>query len=314
MKVRAILNPRAGVAAHRALDAVRARPPTWPDLEVRLTDGPGRRTAAGARGRRRRARSSCSPSGGDGTANEVARGLLGTADRARHRAGGLGQRPRARPAASPCDPARALAALERGAARRMDVGRSTAAVPERGRRRLRRRRGLRTSTRRGAAGGRRGILTYVRMSLRLAESSTSAPAVRLERRRARVEGAPFIVAFCQRPPVRRRAPSSNPGREARRRAARHRRDLRGRAAAWRLWPRRPASSWAASSALAATGASAAASAPCSPRASAVRAPPRRRARSPERARLEVCAPAARAAHARAPGATAEDPEGPFLPA
>ena len=123
--------------------AGRGRPPTAPSTPCErgrppgrtsrcaVTERPGRRPRprrGGGRGRRRR---SCSPSGGDGTANEVGPGAARLGDALGHRARGLGQRPRPRPAASPCDPDRALAALEDGSDPAHGRGPSTAAVPER---------------------------------------------------------------------------------------------------------------------------------------------------------------------------------------
>ena len=77
MKVRAILNPRAGVAAHRTRDAVEQGRPGWDDYAVYLTRAPGHATdlareavASGA--------DVVVAVGGDGTVNEVARGLMGT--------------------------------------------------------------------------------------------------------------------------------------------------------------------------------------------------------------------------------------------
>ena len=162
MKIRAILNPRAGLAAQRALEALRAPRSRWPAIDVRLTEGPG--------DARRLARSAADEGidivlavGGDGTANEAAWGLLGT-DSA------LGIVPMgsgnglARTIGLPLTPAEALATLESAVVRRMDVGMLEdrpflnvagvgfdAAVGE-------------AFHRQGRKGGRRGVFTYVRLT------------------------------------------------------------------------------------------------------------------------------------------------------
>jgi diacylglycerol kinase (ATP) len=191
MKGIAILNPRAGLAAERAHAALE-RSPHWRDFEVRVTAGPGdaRRFAeeaasAGAE--------TVLAIGGDGTANETAWGLLGTST-------ALGLVPRgsgnglARTLDIPLTPDRALATLAEAVPRAMDVGMVNGRpflniagsgfdaqvgvdFHEHGRR-----------------GGRRGVFTYVRLSLRRA-LSYRAESVVLVAGEQRFDGRALLVAF-----------------------------------------------------------------------------------------------------------------------
>jgi diacylglycerol kinase (ATP) len=120
VKVRAILNPRAGVAAHRARTAVERGHPSWHDYAVYLTREPGHATelaqeavAAGA--------DLVLAIGGDGTVNEVSRGLIGTGVALGIVPAGSGNG-LARALRLPLRPDRALAALASGTTCRMDVG------------------------------------------------------------------------------------------------------------------------------------------------------------------------------------------------
>ena len=120
MKVRAILNPRAGVAAHRMREAVERGRPAWKDYAVYLTREPGHATelareavAAGA--------DVVLAVGGDGTVNEVARGLIGSPAALGIVPVGSGNG-LARALRIPLQPEAALHALESGARRRMDIG------------------------------------------------------------------------------------------------------------------------------------------------------------------------------------------------
>jgi len=161
MKVRAILNPRAGVAAARARAALLSGP--WPDLDLIETRAPGhaRELAAEA------AAAGCDlvlVAGGDGTANEVAWGLLGSATALGLVPVGSGNG-LARTLRIPLRPTAALRALSNGGVRRMDVGFANG------------RPFLNVSGAgldaligadfhaHGRAGGRRGVMTYVRLSI-----------------------------------------------------------------------------------------------------------------------------------------------------
>ena len=193
MKVRAILNPRAGVAAHRTREAVEQGRPGWDDYAVYLTRAPGHATdlareavASGA--------DVVVAVGGDGTVNEVARGVIGTARRPRASSPSGSGNGLARALRLPLDPARALEALECGVVRAMDVGRLNGrpflnvagigfdavvghAFHERGKR-----------------GGRRGLLGYVHLSLRELIAYRPTPLA-LECGGERLEIAPFVVTF-----------------------------------------------------------------------------------------------------------------------
>lgn len=164
MKARAILNPRAGLKARKALESLRSGRPTWRALDIVLTEGPGDATRL-AREAAERGDDAVLAVGGDGTVNEVAAGLVGSAT-------ALGVVPMgsgnglARTLGLPLRPAAALVALESAVTRRMDVGRANgrlflnvagagfdAAVGE-------------DFHAHGRRGGRRGVLTYVRLSAR----------------------------------------------------------------------------------------------------------------------------------------------------
>jgi YegS/Rv2252/BmrU family lipid kinase len=196
VRVRAILNPRAGVSARRALEDVRRGRPSWRDLEVTLTTGPGdalrlAREAAEARA------DLVLAVGGDGTANEVARGLLGTGVPLGIVPAGSGNG-LARALGIPRSPSRALDALESAVVRRIDVG-TVNGVPF-----------LNVAGvgfdalvgwafhRAGRNGGRRGIFTYVRISLALVRSYEPVP-LHLEAGAERFAGRPFLVAFANGP-------------------------------------------------------------------------------------------------------------------
>ncbi len=197
MKVRAILNPRAGVAAHKTRDAVERGRPGWSDYAVYLTRAPGHATEL-AREAVAGGAEVVLAVGGDGTVNEVAQGVLGSRAALGIVPVGSGNG-LARALRIPLQPSRALAALETAERRGMDVGLLNGrlflnvagvgfdaavghAFHERGRR-----------------GGRRGILGYLHLSLRELRSYC-APRLVLE-----VEGGerhelrPFVLTFANGP-------------------------------------------------------------------------------------------------------------------
>jgi YegS/Rv2252/BmrU family lipid kinase len=196
LRIHAIWNPRAGVAARHVLDALPHERPFWKDVTVRTTTGPGDAQAFAAQAAAEGA-GLVLAMGGDGTANEVARGLLG-------RDVTLGLVPvgsgngLARALRLPLDPIRALLALESGVPRRMDVGfvndKPFLNVA-----------GVGFDALVGAAfhqagrnGGRRGILTYVRMSVSLLASFRAVP-LRLEAEAETREVRPFVLVCANGP-------------------------------------------------------------------------------------------------------------------
>lgn len=196
MKVRAILNPRAGVSPQVARRAAERGHPRWSDFDLLVTEGPGHatelaRAAAGA------GAELVLSVGGDGTANEVARGLLGSE-------AALGIVPMgsgnglARALRIPLHPARALDALDAGVRRRIDVGMldgrpflNVAGV------------GFDAVVSRafhdsGRRGGRRGLLGYLRLSLR-EMLRYHAPRLVVEAGGERHALRPFVVTFANGP-------------------------------------------------------------------------------------------------------------------
>ncbi len=191
MKTRAILNPRAGLAATRALRALESHP-AWRGTEVLVTKarGEARDFAADAAAAGYDVVLSI---GGDGTANEAAWGLIGSNT-------ALGLVPMgsgnglARTLGIPLRAERAVEALAHAVRRRMDVGivngRPFLNVA-----------GAGFDAQVGAdfhahglRGGRRGVLTYVRLGL-LRTWSYRAEQWRLEAGDGRFEGRALVVAF-----------------------------------------------------------------------------------------------------------------------
>jgi len=197
VKVRAIMNPRAGVRARGVREAVEGGRPGWRDYAVELTREPGHATqlareavAVGAE--------LVLAVGGDGTVNEVAQGLLGSATALGIVPVGSGNG-LARALRVPLRAPRALAALESAQRRAIDVGFLNgrpflnvagvgfdAAVGQ-------------AFHDHGRAGGRRGFLGYVRLCLR--ELRRYRP-IRLSIEVAGgepVQAAPFVLTFANGP-------------------------------------------------------------------------------------------------------------------
>jgi len=190
VKVRAILNPRAGLAASRAREALLAGP--WPDLDLIETRAPGHARELSSEA----VRADCDlvlAAGGDGTANEVAWGLLGsrTAFGLVPLGSGNGL---ARSLRIPLDARRAVGTLASGVVRSVDVGvangRPFFNVAGAG---LDAIIGADFQAH-GHAGGRRGVLTYVRLSVPRA-LRYRAPLWRLTAGEERFEGRALIVGF-----------------------------------------------------------------------------------------------------------------------
>lgn len=191
MKGVAILNPRAGLAAARARAALE-RSAHWRGMEVRLTTAPGdarhfaaEAAAAGAE--------IVLAIGGDGTANEIAWGLLGSST-------ALGLVPMgsgnglARTLSIPLKPDRALATLADAVPRAMDVGmineRPFLNVAGAG---FDAQVGL-DFHEHGRRGGRRGVFTYVRLSV-LRAMNYRAEGWVLNAGTETFDGRAYIVAF-----------------------------------------------------------------------------------------------------------------------
>jgi diacylglycerol kinase (ATP) len=196
VKVRAIVNLRAGVAAHRALDAFESGRPSWPHVEVRLTEGPGHAIEL-ARSAVQEGVDLVLATGGDGTVNEAARGLLGSNVPLGVVPVGSGNG-LARALRIPLRPQEALAALESGQPRRMDVGYvngkpflNVAGV------------GFDAVVGwafhlAGRDGARRGVLRYVWMSFGLLGSYRARPLV-IETDEGRLETRPFVLTCANGP-------------------------------------------------------------------------------------------------------------------
>ncbi|MGD8894863.1 MAG: diacylglycerol kinase family lipid kinase [Acidobacteriota bacterium] len=163
MKVWAILNPRAGVAPAAARRDVERGRDSWSDYAVHLTREPGHATELAREAVDAQADLVIAV-GGDGTVNEVAQGLMGSGAALGIVPVGSGNG-LARALRLPLRPARALAALDGGVRRSIDVGRLNgglflnvagtgfdAAVGA-------------AFQRAGGRGGRRGLLSYLRLSL-----------------------------------------------------------------------------------------------------------------------------------------------------
>jgi diacylglycerol kinase (ATP) len=196
LKVRAILNPRAGVAAKRALAAVRRGRPSWTDLTVAVTTGPGDARTLAVEAAQAGAELVLSV-GGDGTANEAAQGLLGSPTALGIVPVGSGNG-LARCLRIPLDPARALVALEDGVDCAMDVGTTNGRLF------------LNVGgagfdavigadfQAAGRSGRRRGILSYVLLSLFRVARYRASP-LRLEADGLGHELCPFLICLANGP-------------------------------------------------------------------------------------------------------------------
>jgi YegS/Rv2252/BmrU family lipid kinase len=196
VKVRAILNPRAGVAAQGTRAAVERGRPGWRSYAVSLTTAPGHATEL-ARQAVADGADAVLAVGGDGTVNEVARGLLGTGVPLGIVPVGSGNG-LARALGIPLAPVPALRALETATRRAIDVGFLNgrpflnvagtgfdAAVGQ-------------AFHEHGKQGGRRGLLGYVLLSLREFRAYRN-PQLLLEMPGARLELRPFVLTFANGP-------------------------------------------------------------------------------------------------------------------
>jgi diacylglycerol kinase (ATP) len=188
----AIANPRAGLAAQRAIRAVEASRGRWRELELWTTSGPGQA--------RELARTAVEEGfevvlavGGDGTANEVASGLLGSPVALGVVPAGSGNG-LARTLRIPLDAGGALRELANAVTRRMDVGRINgrpflnvggagfdAAVGQ-------------TFHARALRGGRRGVMNYARIAFAMSWTYRCG-GFTLEAGGHRFEGGAWLVAF-----------------------------------------------------------------------------------------------------------------------
>lgn len=197
MKVRAILNPRAGVTALGTRAAVERGRSGWADYAVWLTGAPGHAIELAREAVAERADVVLAV-GGDGTVNEVAQGLLGSAVALGIVPVGSGNG-LARALRVPLRPAPALAALEHAQCREMDVaflngrlflnlaGVGFDAVVGR------------AFQEQGKRGGRRGLLSYLWLSFRELRAY-SAPRLTLEVDGGeRQELRPFVLTFANGP-------------------------------------------------------------------------------------------------------------------
>jgi diacylglycerol kinase (ATP) len=196
VRVRAILNPRAGVSRDEARRAAERGHPRWNDFDLSVTEGPGHATELARHAAAAGAELVLSV-GGDGTANEVARGLIGTSAALGIVPAGSGNG-LARALRIPLRPRPALDAIEDGARRTIDVGLLNgepflnvagvgfdAAVS----------RAFHDSGRRG---GRRGLFTYLRLSLR-EMLRYRAPRLTIEAEGQLLRVTPFVVTLANGP-------------------------------------------------------------------------------------------------------------------
>jgi len=188
----AIANPRAGVASRRVAEAMRRNRDLWPELETWTTGGPGEALPLA----RRAAEAGVEvvlAVGGDGTANEVAAGLLGSTTALGVVPAGSGNG-LARTLRVPLDADRALRTLASAVVLRMDVGRVNghpflnvagagfdAAVGE-------------AFHARALRGGRRGVMSYARIAFAMSWTYRCG-GFTLEAGEHRFAGEAWLVAF-----------------------------------------------------------------------------------------------------------------------
>ncbi len=197
MKVRAILNPRAGLRAAGTREAVERGRPGWNDYAVYLTREPGHATALAQEAVAGGADVVLAV-GGDGTVNEVARGLVGSRAALGIVPAGSGNG-LARALRVPLQPPKALAALESAVRRAMDVGLLDGrlflnvagvgfdavvghAFHESGR-----------------SGGRRGLLGYLRLCARELRHYRAPRFVVQSETGERLEAVAFVLTFANGP-------------------------------------------------------------------------------------------------------------------
>ena len=192
MRAVAIANPRAGVASRRVAEAMRRNRDLWPELETWTTGGPGEALPLA----RRAAEAGVEvvlAVGGDGTANEVAAGLLGSTTALGVVPAGSGNG-LARTLRVPLDADRALRTLASAVVLRMDVGRVNghpflnvagagfdAAVGE-------------AFHARALRGGRRGVMSYARIAFAMSWTYRCG-GFTLEAGEHRFAGEAWLVAF-----------------------------------------------------------------------------------------------------------------------
>jgi diacylglycerol kinase (ATP) len=197
VRVRVIMNPRAGVRVPGLREAVEQGRPGWRDYAVFLTREAGHATEL-AREALAGGADVVIAVGGDGTVNEVARALLGSPAALGIVPAGSGNG-LARALRLPLRPDRALAALESAVCRPIDIGLLDGrpflnvagigfdaavghAFHEHGRR-----------------GGRRGLLGYVRLSLRELRRYRPQRLTVEADGHERIVSAPFVLTFANGP-------------------------------------------------------------------------------------------------------------------
>jgi diacylglycerol kinase (ATP) len=196
LRIRAIVNPRAGVAPRAARRAVEEGRPSWKDYAVYSTREPGHATELAREAVEAHADIIIAV-GGDGTVNEVARGMMGSKAALGIVPVGSGNG-LARALRLPLRPSRALASLEAGTRRAIDVGRLNGGL-------FVNVAGIGFDAAVGAAfhqagrdGRRRGFLSYLRLSLAEIRRYRPRPLT-LEADGERRGLSPLMVTFANGP-------------------------------------------------------------------------------------------------------------------